>query len=383
MGHGEGDEKKSDEARGGVTEVAGATPENVGEDGGGEQESEWRTGAQNLQSEFAIDSADGEGAPGGSPEGGVEESAIKDVVVEKINGEEKECGEEEGGNPDSDGGTAADGSEIKQKCEREGDNDDHGKLRADGDGERDGEQDDATPIPEDDFARGVKGVGDGDGGEDGAEGSPGGEDFGLGVPDGAGLNHRGRKTVESESEKAALVAAEAAGDIPKRCAEEQAAEKKRKSRKPAPVGRRFLREQALRPGEERRGGDDGEQRRVLGVEVVGVGRDFEREGGRRIGIGGSGDGAAVELTPSGGDADLLGGFGGEGGMNFGVDEPESLEEEGEKESSGEELRASETFAGEECGHEFDDKGRTKCFTMSERVCGGSSGREFFQRQIRR
>ena len=144
----------------------------------------------------------------------------KGVEVEEVGGEQNEESDYAGGRPDDDGCAAADGREIKQEGERQGHDDDHGELGADGDGEGDAEQDDAAPVPENDFARGVESVGDGDGGEDGTERSPGGEDFRLGVPDGAGLDHRGRKAVEREGEEAAGIAAETAGNIPERSAEE-------------------------------------------------------------------------------------------------------------------------------------------------------------------
>ena len=134
--------------------------------------------------------------------------------VEEVCGEEQDERHETGGSPDGEGCAAADGRQIKQERERDGDDDDHGELRADGDCQRHAEQDDAAPVPENDFAWGVECVGDGDGGEDGSEGSPGGEDFRLSVPDGAGLDDGRRKTVESEGEESAGVAAEAAGDVP-------------------------------------------------------------------------------------------------------------------------------------------------------------------------
>ena len=77
----------------------------------------------------------------------------------------------------------------------------------------------------------------------------------------------------------------------------------------------------------------------------------KRTGG--IGKGSAGDAGAVELTPSGSDADLFGdGEGaGFGRAKFGVDEPEGLREEEEKQGGGEELRTSEALAGEKFGHE--------------------------------
>ena len=54
---------------------------------------------------------------------------------------------------------------VERKGER--DDDEHGKLGADGDGESDAEQENAAPVPQNNFARCVESVGDGDGGEDG------------------------------------------------------------------------------------------------------------------------------------------------------------------------------------------------------------------------
>ena len=154
--------------------------------------------------------------------------------MEEVCGEKCQESDETCGAPDMQGCASADGREIEQESEGDRDDDDHGELGSDGDRQRDAEQHNAAPVPENDFARRVESVGNGDGGEDGSEGSPGGEDFRLSVPDGAGLEHGRRKTVKSEGEESAGVAAEAAGDIPQRSAEEDAEGEKRNARQPAP-----------------------------------------------------------------------------------------------------------------------------------------------------
>src|ERR1700683_5150722 len=224
-------------------------------------------GAQNLQSNFAIDGEDGEAAPGCSPERGVAQTFDEAMGMEEINREEDQESHETCSGPYGEGGAAADGREVEQKGECDGDDDDGGELRSYGDGQGDAEQHDAAPIPENYFARGVERMGHGDGGKDGAERSPGREDFRLGVPDGRGLKDGGRKTVESEGEKSAGIAAETAGNIPERRSEEDSEGEERKARKPGPVG--FGRGKGMRPREQGRGGYKRQQRGVLGVEIIG------------------------------------------------------------------------------------------------------------------
>src|ERR1700678_2079615 len=94
---------------------------------------------------------------------------------------------------------------------------------------------------------------------------------------------------------------------------------------------------------------------MLGVEVGGVGGDFQGKRAGRIGIGRAGDWAAVELAPASGDVDQLGGAETvqtslRGGVKFSVNQPERLREKDQKQSSGEKLGTSEAFAGEEFGH---------------------------------
>jgi len=123
-----------------------------------------------------------------------------------------------------------------------------------------------------------------------SEASPGGEDFGLGVPDGGGLQHGGRKAVESEGEKSSGVAAESAGDVPERRAQKDAKGEERKAREPAPI--RFRGEQASRPGEQRRGSHQGNEWGVLGVEASVIAGDFHGKC-----AGGSGKGAPATSPP--------------------------------------------------------------------------------------
>jgi len=93
-------------------------------------------------------------------------------------------------------------------------------------------------------------VGDSDGGEDGAERSPGGEDFRFRVPDGAGLDHGGREAVESEGEETSGISAEAAAtyhsDAPRRVRKPE----KEGAEASASRGRVGV-EQALAPGKQR------------------------------------------------------------------------------------------------------------------------------------
>ena len=63
---------------------------------------------------------------------------------------------------------------------------DQGKLRSDGQSQRDAQQYDAAPVPQHDFARSIQGVRDRDRGEDGSKGSPGRAGFRLGKPQRAG-----------------------------------------------------------------------------------------------------------------------------------------------------------------------------------------------------
>jgi hypothetical protein len=132
-----------------------------------------------------------------------------------------------------------------------------------------------------------------------------GEDFGLGVPDGGGLEYGGRKAVEGKGEESAGVAAEAAGDIPQRSAEEDAQGEKRNTREPAPV-RRFGSVEGWGPREERGGGHEREQWRMLGVEAGIVAGDIDRKRAGSVGEGRAGNSGTVDLPPAGCDANLLG-----------------------------------------------------------------------------
>ncbi len=220
----------------GVAEVASARPEKIRDERDWQQKNKSRAGSQNLHRDLAIDGENGEAAPGCSPERGVLQTCEERVGMEEINGEEYGESDESCGGPDDEGGAASNGSEIEQESEGERYDDDHGELGADGDRERDSQEQDAAPVPENDFAWGVESVGDGDGSEDGTKGSPCGKDFRLGMPDGGGLENGRRETIESEGNESAGIAAEAAGNIPQRSAEENAEGKKRDVREPAPDG---------------------------------------------------------------------------------------------------------------------------------------------------
>ena len=76
--------------------------------------------------------------------------------VKEICGEQNEDREKTGGGPDDEGCASADGSKVEQERKGERNDDDHGKLRSDGDREGDAQQENAAPVPENDFARGVE-----------------------------------------------------------------------------------------------------------------------------------------------------------------------------------------------------------------------------------
>jgi len=116
-------------------------------------------------------------------------------------------------------------------------------------------------------------VGDRDRCENGTKGSPSRCNFGLGVPDRAGLNQRRRKAVEGERDEASGVTAETARDVPQRRAQKDAAGEERESRQPSPVRCRFTGE-VLRPSQQRRGGNEVEQRRMLSVETGVLGAEW-------------------------------------------------------------------------------------------------------------
>ena len=94
---------------------------------------------------------------------------------------------------------------------------------------------------------------------------------------------------------------------------------------------------------------------MLGIEAVDIVRDFDRKRAWGIGKGRTGDAAAMKLAPASGEAGLLGGAGGDlsrqlGRVEFGMDEPNGLRQEGQEQGSGEKLRAAEAFAGGNLGH---------------------------------
>jgi hypothetical protein len=91
---------------------------------------------------------------------------------------------------------------------------------------------------------------------------------------------------------------------------------------------------------------------MLGVEAVGILRDFDGERAGRIWERRTGDASAMELTPAGGEADLLGCAGGArlGRVQLRINEPDSLREESQEQSSSEKLGAAKAFTSEELGH---------------------------------
>src|SRR5712691_5271010 len=253
MGHPQSDEEEGDCAGSGVAEVAGARPEKVSCDCDRQQHGESGTGTEDLQSDLAVNAGDGETAPGCSPEGGVLHSFEEYDGMEEVCREEQEKRHETSGGPDGEGRASAYGRQVEQKGESQRYDNDHGELGADCDRYGDAQQNDAAPVPENNFARRVERMSDGDSGEDGSEGSPSGEDFRFGVPYGAGLDHGRRKAVESEGKESARVSAETAGNIPQGSAEEEPAGQERQAREPAPVRGEgeLVKKEALGPGKQR------------------------------------------------------------------------------------------------------------------------------------
>ena len=142
-----------------------------------------------------------------------------------------------------------------------------GKLGSDSDRERNSEQHDPSPIPQHHFAWGIQRVSHGDGGEDRPERSPGGHNLGFGLPNGGRLDQRRRKGIEREGDESAGISAEAAGNVPERCAQEQTARQERKLRKPSPVSCRLSVKMAW-PNQEWSSRNKRKQRRVLSVESI-------------------------------------------------------------------------------------------------------------------
>ena len=196
--------------------------------------------------------------------------------------------------------------DVEQKRQRHRDKNDERELRSHGDGQRDSQQDDTAPVPQDDFARRVERVRDGDGREDGAEGSPCGDDFGFGVPDRGGLNQRRGETVEGEGDEASGIAAKAAGNVPQRRAQKNATSEKWNAGEPAPVGGGFAGEVAVaKPAGARRkqgraaaNARHRNRRRRCGTGLRG-------NACRSIQKGRAGDAAAMPLLPSFADANAL------------------------------------------------------------------------------
>ena len=121
-----------------------------------------------------------------------------------------------------------------------------------------------------DFARRVEGVSGGNGGEDEAEGSPGGNDLRPGQR-GAG-HHAGTEGKERERNMSARVAVKAAGDIPEREGERESGEQEGRANEPAMLVKpdRIEQERVVRQMKEDAGdGEQGHQGRGdrLGVEL--------------------------------------------------------------------------------------------------------------------
>ena len=104
-------------------------------------------------------------------------------------------------------------------------------LGSGGKGDGDAEQDDALPVPENDFARRIQGVRGGDGGEDEAEGSPGGKDLRPGKR--GARNHSGAEGKEREHDVAGSRSVEAARNIPEREREAESGEQEGRANEPA------------------------------------------------------------------------------------------------------------------------------------------------------
>ena len=124
---------------------------------------------------------------------------------------------------------------------------------------------------------------------------------------------------------------------------------------------------------------------MLCVEVIVVEGDLRGKAAGCIWVRSADDRAAVELTPAGCDTDLFRSAGAGvcerlGRMQFGVDQPNALREEGYKQKSGEKLRTAKPLACEKSGH----KGEPECFTMAQAVWGNGGTVKFVEpRRTRR
>src|SRR5258708_26678947 len=124
---------------------------------------------EDLYSDLAVDTGHGEAAPGCSPKGGMPHCCGENMEMKEVSGEQDyEC-DNDGCPPDDESCAPPDRRQIYQKSEGKGEDDDHGELRGNGNRQRHAEQNDAAPVPENHFARGVESMSDGDGGEDGTE----------------------------------------------------------------------------------------------------------------------------------------------------------------------------------------------------------------------
>ena len=93
---------------------------------------------------------------------------------------------------------------------------------------------------------------------------------------------------------------------------------------------------------------------MFAVEAMILG-DLDRERTWGIGERSAGDAAAAELPPARGNAYLLGWAGSRVSTEpdcaqLGVDQPDRLRQERQKQGCGEKLRTAEPFAREELGH---------------------------------
>ena len=124
--------------------------------------------------------------------------------------------------PDRQRRQAPGGRKVKHESQRDRHNNDQRKLRADREGQRQSQQHDAPPVPQDHFTRRVQRMGHGDGGEDCAKRAPGRAHFRLGRPERAGADNARRETIKGQGNISAGIAEKAARHVPQRSAQQQA-----------------------------------------------------------------------------------------------------------------------------------------------------------------
>src|ERR1700730_13974045 len=201
-------------------------------------------------------------------------------------------------------------------------------------------------------------MGHGDGGDDGAESSPGGAHLRLGGPKRAGADNARREAVENQSDLSAGIAEKAARHVPERSGQQQAEDQIRHGGQPmkfADISRRAQR--------QRSGCDQVPQRRMVYI-VGGVsgGPDISLDSGAFV--------LQVGLHQLGRYPLVRAGFGQTGipkrspplyPLNFSqvqssgshafTYQPEALRQKHKQQAGGQHLRLSKSFAAEESGHE--------------------------------